>query len=186
MMLCLLSLQNVRYRTMALVTCRECSAQISLEAVSCPRCGCPSPQTQPKARTLPAGAKRWSAFYAISITIGVLIAGYIYLIAFDEFSETRLVQITPVWFFPIVFGYYGFVAQRMAAKLPESGFDRVANLLFSIIKETQGSVGKLFGLVVHAPFIIVKSKRPILVAFGGAAIWAVMLFVFFTFIFPKL
>jgi hypothetical protein len=108
------------------------------------------------------------------------------LIAFDEFSETRLVQITPVWFFPIVFGYYGFVAQRMAAKLPESGFDRVANLLFSIIQETQGSVGKLFGLVVHAPFIIVKSKRPMLVAFGGAAIWAVMLFVFFTFIFPKL
>jgi len=108
------------------------------------------------------------------------------LIAFDEFSETRLVQITPVWFFPIVFGYYVFVAQRMAAILPESGFDRVANLLFSIIKETQGSVGKLFGLVVHAPFIIVKSKRPMLVAFGGAAIWAVMLFVFFTFIFPKL
>lgn len=171
---------------MAIVTCRECSAPISSEAVSCPRCGCPSPQPQPKAQPLPAGAKRWSTFYAISITIGVLIAGYIYLIAFDEFSETRLVQITPVWFFPIVFGYYGFVAQRMAAKLPESGFDRVANLLFFIIRETQGSVGKLFGLVVHAPFIIVKSKRPMLVAFGGAAIWAVMLFVFFTFIFPKL
>jgi hypothetical protein len=74
----------------------------------------------------------------------------------------------------------------MAAKLPESGFDRVANLLFSIIKETQGSVGKLFGLVVHAPFIIVKSRRPMLVAFGGAAILGIILFVFFTFIFPQL
>ena len=113
-------------------------------------------------------------------------AGYIYLVAFDSLSETKLVRITPFWFFPIVFGYYGFVAQRMAQKLPESGFDRVANLLFSIITETQGGVGKLFGLIVHAPFIVIKSKRPILVAFGGAAIWVVVLVIFFNFIFPQL
>lgn len=122
----------------------------------------------------------------MSIASGLLLAAYIYLVAFDEFSETMLVRITPLWFFPIVFGYYGFVADRMARQLPESHFDRVANLLLSIIRETQGGLGRGFGLIVHAPFIIIKSKRPLLVALGGAAIWAIMLLVFFTFIFPKL
>ena len=171
---------------MAFATCRECGAPISSEAVACPRCGCPSPQSPGTPQTIPPEAKRWSAFYSASIAVGVAIAGYIYLIAFDSLSEATLVHITPVWFFPIVFGYYGFVAQRMALKLPESGFDRVANLLFSLIKETQGVVGKLFGLIIHAPFIVIKSKSPMLVAFGGAAIWAVVLAIFFNFIFPRL
>ena len=171
---------------MAFVACRECGAQISSEAVACPRCGCPSPQPARPPQAIPPEAKRWLAFYSASIAVGVAIAGYIYLVAFDSLSETTLVRITPVWFFPIVFGYYGFVAQRMAQKLPESKFDRVANLLFSIIKETQGGVGKLFGLIIHAPFIVIKSKSPMLVAFGGAAIWAVVLVIFFNFIFPRL
>ncbi|MGB7988104.1 MAG: hypothetical protein WCF44_01825 [Candidatus Methylophosphatis roskildensis] len=88
--------------------------------------------------------------------------------------------------FPLVFGYYGFVAQRMARRLPASHFETVADLLFSLIKDTQGSIGKAVGLVLHAPFIIVRSRRPMLVALGGAAIWAVALWVFFSFVFPSL
>ena len=171
---------------MALVTCKECHAQISSEAVACPQCGCPSHQPRPQPTSVAPSTNRHNVLYVMSIASGLLLAAYIYLMAFDEFSEAMLVRITPLWFFPIVFGYYGFVADRMARQLPESHFDRVANLLLSIITETQGGLGKLFGLIVHAPFIIIKSKRPMLVALGGAAIWAIMLLVFFTFIFPTL
>ncbi len=128
----------------------------------------------------------YSGIYFASIIIGVLIAIYIYLLNFDSFSETVLIRITPLWFFPIVFGYYGFVSQRMAAKLEKSHFENVADLLFSVIQGSTGKIGKLISLFVHAPFIIIKSKRPILVALGGSIIWAILLIIFFEVIFPML
>ena len=128
----------------------------------------------------------YKSIYFASIIIGIFIAAYIYIINFDNFSETVLIRITPLWFFPIVFGYYGFVSQRMAAKLQKSQFENVADLLFSVIKESSGTVGKLISLFVHAPFIIIKSKKPILVALGGSIIWAILLVIFFEAVFPKL
>ncbi len=130
--------------------------------------------------------KVYSSVYFASIVIGIMIAAYIYLINFDNFSETMLIRITPVWFFPIVFGYYGFVSQRMAAKLEKSHFENVADLLFSVIQESSGTFGKLISIFIHAPFIVIKSKKPILVALGGSVIWAILLVVFFEAVFPML
>ena len=128
----------------------------------------------------------YRSMYFASIVIGLLIAAYIYLLNFDNFSETLLIRITPIWFFPIVFGYYGFVSLRMAAQLDKSHFETVADLLFSVIRETSGTVGKLISLFIHAPFIIIKSRKPILVALGGSTIWAILLVIFFEAIFPML
>jgi len=141
---------------------------------------------EPAGETPPSTGKMYSSIYFTSIIIGIVIAAYIYLINFDNFSEEMLMLITPLWFFPIIFGYYGFVSQRMAAKLEKSHFENVADLLFSIIQESSGTAGKLISLFVHAPFIIIKSKKPVLVALGGSIIWAVLLVVFFAFIFPTL
>jgi|GEM_PF-4059113 len=74
----------------------------------------------------------------------------------------------------------------MAARLEKSNLENVADLLFSVIKESAGTVGKLISLFVHAPFLIIKSKKPILVALGGSIIWAVLLIIFFEAIFPAL
>jgi len=171
---------------MAMVTCRECKAAVSSEAPTCPHCGCPRPQPVAPAAPLTAGERTYRWVYIAAIVIGLLIPAYVYLVAFDSFSETELVGLTPAWMFPLVFGYYGFVAQRMTRQLPASSFENVADLLFSIIKETQGSIGKALALLVHAPFIVIKSHKPMLVALGGAAIWAFILWVFFNFVFPSL
>jgi len=134
----------------------------------------------------PATGGIYSSIYFSSIIIGVLIAAYIYLIDFDSFSETILIRITPIWFFPIVFGYYGFVSLRMEVQLEKSHFENVADLLFSVIQESSGKYGKLISIVIHAPFLLIKSKKPILVAFFGSVIWAILLAVFFEIIFPML
>jgi hypothetical protein len=138
------------------------------------------------ASPLTTNERTFRSIYIAAIVIGLAIPAYIYLAAFDSLSETEMVELTPVWMFPLVFGYYGFVAQRMSRQLPASHFETVADLLFSIIKETQGSIGKALALLVHAPFIVIKSRKPMLVALGGAAIWAVILWVFFNLVFPTL
>ena len=142
--------------------------------------------TESERNTHSNGQAIYKSIYFASFIIGILLASYIYLINFDNFSETVLIRITPLWFFPIVFGYYGFVSLRMAAKLKKSNLETVADLLFSVIKESSGTVGKLISLFVHAPFIIIKSKSPILVALGGSIIWAILLVIFFEAMFPTL
>ncbi|MFM9698653.1 hypothetical protein [Streptomyces europaeiscabiei] len=65
---------------------------------------------------VPAGATEPAALTALYVTTligGLLVAGLIYLLMFDEFSESELVSITPLWFFPVVFGLYGFASQRL-------------------------------------------------------------------------
>lgn len=49
-------------------------------------------------------AARWRAAGAASIGLGCLAAGVIYLTMFNRFSETALVQISPMWLAPIAFG----------------------------------------------------------------------------------
>jgi hypothetical protein len=171
---------------MAIVSCRECNAAVSSEAPTCLHCGCPSPQPVSPPLPLTSTGKVSRLIYLASIATGLLIPAYLYLIAFNSFSETALVKLTPAWVFPLVFGYYGFVAQRLTRRLPKTPFENVADLLLSLIKETQGVIGKAFALLIHAPFIVVKSKQPLLVALGGAAIWALILFLFFSIVFPTL
>jgi hypothetical protein len=142
--------------------------------------------TESNGHTHYSGQAIYKSIYFASFIIGILLASYVYLINFDNFSETVLIRITPLWFFPIVFGYYGFVSLRMAGQLEKSNLENVADLLLSVIKESAGTVGKLASLFVHAPFIIIKSKKPILVALGGSIIWAILLVIFFEAIFPTL
>ena len=78
-------------------------------------------------------------------------------------------RITPYWLFPNVFGYYGLVALRMEARLQTSRLDNVSDQLLNvIIKEIGGHLGQAFAFLVHAPFLIVKSRQPWVVAFVGS------------------
>jgi hypothetical protein len=119
--------------------------------------------------------------------VGLLIVAYIYLLNFNELSETTLVQLTPVWFFFIVLGYYGLVAERMLVRKEQTRSEAVADTLFEMIKATApGPVGKLFAAFIHLPFAVVKSKKSWVVALVGALVWAVALFIFFSVIWPQL
>lgn len=172
---------------MTLLRCPECGAQVSSAAAACPHCGYPLAKSGPVA-TRPARPigpiKYW---YIASLVTGVAIAAYIYLVRFDTFSETTLVQLTPLWVFFIVLGYYGLVAERMLATDKQSGGEMAAEGVFELIKAASpGPVGKLFAAIVHLPFVLFKSRRSWVVAAGGAAVWALALWFFFAVIFPTL
>jgi hypothetical protein len=74
----------------------------------------------------------------------------------------------------------------MEAKLPTTHLDNVSDQLLTVIKELGGPLGQGFAFLVHAPFLIVKSQRPWVVAFVGSLIWAMALLFFFNVIFPEL
>ncbi|TDC44157.1 hypothetical protein [Micromonospora sp. KC213] len=163
--------------------CRACQWRISVEAIACPRCGCPH-EPVPEQSAPVNGMQR--AFYIALLVLGLGSATVIYTVLFDSLSETRLVQIAPYWLFPSVFGYYGLVAQRMEARRQTTHLGTVSEQLLNVIREAGGSLGQVIALLIHAPFLMVKSRRPWVVAFVGSLIWAIGLFVFLEVIFPGL
>lgn len=56
----------------------------------------------------------WTA----AIGLGGLSAGVIYLVMFDSFSETELIQISPVWLAPVAFGVGGRRAAKSGMRHP--------------------------------------------------------------------
>ncbi|WP_212830382.1 hypothetical protein [Catellatospora sp. TT07R-123] len=179
----------------AFTACAACQWKISVAATACPQCGHPNvPVTAPVpgvaagvvagAPPVPAGRAQ-RMFYAALITLGLGSAVVIHTVLFGRLSETELVHISPYWIFPVVFGYYGLVAQRMEARLQDTHLDTVSDQLLSVIKET-GLVGQVFAFLVHAPFLLVKSRQPWVTALVGSLIWAMALILFFGLVWPSL
>jgi hypothetical protein len=169
--------------------CEACRRQISVAATACPQCGHPHQPVRTAVKssaTTPAPIARGArAFYATLIALGLGSAMVIYTVLFDSLSETVLVRISPFWIFPIVFGYYGLVAQRMEARLQDSHLDNVSDQLLDVLKESHWS-GRLFAFLLHAPFLLVKSRQPWVTALVGSLIWAIVLILFFALVFPSL
>ena len=120
-------------------------------------------------------------FYIAGIVVGLGIAAYIYLVAFDSLSETTLVSLTSVWVFPLVFGIYGFLAEKFVKMIDAGRADslRTATLVWT-------RVTGFLGLILLLPFLFTKSRSPLLVAIVGSLFWAVLLFIFFQVVFPML
>jgi serine/threonine protein kinase len=51
-------------------------------------------------------------FYIGLIVFSIGLAAYIYLINFNSFSETRLIEVTPYWILPLSFGYFGATTSK--------------------------------------------------------------------------
>ncbi|TQJ54583.1 hypothetical protein OHU34_19715 [Streptomyces sp. NBC_00080] len=137
-----------------------------------------SPVPVPTAAADPAAL---TALYVIALIGGLAGAALVYMVMFDDFSESELVTITPVWFFPVVFGLYGFVSQRLL-RLIAAG--RAGTL-----KEAAGVAIDLTGYwaaLAFFPFLVLKWRSSLLVSLAAAAFWAVLLWLFFTLIFPTL
>lgn len=131
---------------------------------------------------VPHGSRRVrTPIYIAGIVIGAGIAAYIYLVAFDSLSEDTLVSLTSVWVFPLVFGIYGFLAEKFLKWIEAGKVDnlRMATLLWA-------RMTGLVGVVLLLPFLFTKSKNPLLVAVVGSLFWALLLFIFFEAIFPML
>ncbi len=123
----------------------------------------------------------YRGLYQAAIAGGVIGALYVYGVAFDELSEEQLIQLSALWLLPVVFGIYGFVAERLL-QLQDEGDD------LSIARAALMSTSALpvIGIVLLLPFLFVKHNNPIGLAFLATLVWAVLLFGFFAVIFPLL
>lgn len=112
---------------------------------------------------------------------GLAGAFYIYFLAFDDFSESELVSITPLWFFPIVLGLYGFVSQRLLRRMATGG----ARTLNEAARMSIDVAGHWAALVLF-PFLVLRWRSSLLVSLAAAVFWAVLLWLFFALVFPSL
>jgi hypothetical protein len=153
----------------------------------CPYCGTvgrvPVPHAAPVVRPapVPAAHAQLTVLYSVLLTGGICLMILIYTVFFDDLSESELVTITPLWFFPIVFGVYGLIAQRLISRMAQgraSGLAEAARLS-----------GGTFGLAVLLglfPFLFLRWRSPLLITAVAALFWAVLLFFFFAVVFPAL
>lgn len=157
--------------------------------VRCPHCHqvvrVPSPDVPyASAVPVPAGAVEPPALTTLYVTAligGLLSAGLVYLVLFDEFSETELVSITPLWFFPIVFGLYGFASQRLLRYI-SGGRARTLGEAARVSLDVAGH----WAALVLFPFLVLKWRSSLLVSLAAALFWAVLLWLFFALLFPSL
>lgn len=129
--------------------------------------------------------KKHSSLYLTSIIIGISIAIYIYVFNFDNYSETMLIRGTALWFFPVVFGYYGFVAQWMHLNFEKHQFNKPVDLLISVSNRLPAFFIRTMFSMLHFPLFVIN-KSPLFIAISGSLIWSVWLLIFFEVIFPKL
>jgi hypothetical protein len=119
--------------------------------------------------------------YKASIAAGAGVAVFLYGVIFDDLSETTLVRLTPTWFFPLVFGFYGLLAEKLFRLIREGKADNLA----AAVSLWTRAIG-VSSLIPLFPFLFLKGKNSVTVAFWGAAVWAVLLSMFFELIFPML
>lgn len=133
---------------------------------------------------VPSGATEpitLTALYVTALIGGVMAAGLIYGVMFDEFSESELVSCTPLWFFPIVFGLYGFISQRLLRRMASGR----AQSLHEAARMSIDVAGHWAALFLF-PFLVLRWRSSLLVSIAAAVFWAALLWLFFTAVFPTL
>jgi len=171
--------------------CINCGGPLDPKLPKCIYCGSPifgKGTPKPWNYFLQSKKIRTRAIYPALILIGTILVIYIYLIAFDRFSETTLVQITPLWFFPIVFGGFGYTAEKMLGLIAVGQATSIADAYKKWIQSFI-AVNPLIGFIVAIflfPFTMFNTKNSILIAFLGSAVWGILLLIFFNGIFPSL
>ena len=183
---------------MVVFACTECRLELFVademagKQARCSKCGAvldvPSADDNATVAGIPVATaiiRESAAFvgvYLMSITLGICLAVYIYGFKFDDLSETQLVNLTPAWMFPVVFGIYGFIAQQLI-RLVQNG---QAETLREAVYVWTRAFGAL-GLIPMLPFLMVaRWQHSLATAFLAALVWAILLAVFFSAVFPHL
>jgi hypothetical protein len=131
---------------------------------------------------------RMTALYPMLLGAGITMVVYIYMFAFDDFSETAMVRITPIWFFFIIFGLYGYFAEYMMNKVIVGEGENISdayNRWLSRFLRRHIFPGFIL-MIILLPFSFIKFRNSLLIAFTGSFIWGILLFIFFAAIFPAL
>lgn len=170
--------------------CRNCGAPLNPHDEKCTYCG--TYWQREKSGFLNYWLKnrsfRKNRIYPFFIGLGVTLLFTIYLFFFDSFSETQLVALTPVWYFSIVVGLYGYAAEKLTDKIVNGIASDFRDAYRKWQKEIAGKsiFLSLLASVFYFPFPLFKRITPLRTALVGALIWGLLLAVFFEGIFPAL
>ena len=138
--------------------------------------------TPPIHTTNPGASSTAGLIYNLAILLALALIVYIYGIAFDDFSETELVQATLLWYLPLVFGIYGRTATKLSHAL-NRGIEIKKQLFHvSLLVRYTGMIGITF----FFPFLVCRKGPPVKIALVGSAIWLVLLELFFLVLWPSL
>ncbi len=124
--------------------------------------------------------------FRISMLIGVCIAVYVFFFNFKNLSEGDLITWMPAWLFPLVIGYYGFVANRVLEARDKTGEEKVFNVVLDFIRSSIGVWALPLLLLLQVPFLFIRIKNAWLTAFSGTLFWVLVVYLFLEHIFPYL
>ncbi|MFK8013643.1 MAG: hypothetical protein AB8B80_16510 [Marinicellaceae bacterium] len=128
--------------------------------------------------------KHFTSLYLTSVVTGLCIAIYFFVFDIEVYSNFMLIRGTLLWFIPVIFGYFGLIAQWLHANFVERSFRTPQDLFVSQSKQLPVVI-RPFLNAVHIPLFI-PNKTPIFIAIAGSFIWAIWIMIFFVIIFPIL
>lgn len=168
--------------------CRNCGAPVNPDNNSCRYCRTFQDSKNPIDRIIKNKKVRTRGIYPFLILAGILVVLYVYGIAFDDFSETQLITITPLWFFLIIFGTYGYFSEKLLTLAVARGDDSISTSYRKWM--AQFAKNHLFLTLILSvllfPFNFLKFKNSLLIATIASLIWGILLLIFFQGIFPSL
>jgi len=74
-------------------------------------------------------AARWRTLFVLALGGSLGSAAIIYPLNFNHFSETRLVQMAPVWILPAAFGFFGLLGIKTPRPLVVACLGSVGTLV---------------------------------------------------------
>ena len=128
--------------------------------------------------------------YELFLVIGLLSALYLYVIAFDDFSETELVRLSYGWIAALIFGTHGLIGVELN-EIVASGRAASFREALEVRRETKDrSIFSKAASVMLWSYLLITAasehKRPFLSAVLATVIWIALLAFFLEAIFPSL
>jgi hypothetical protein len=171
------------------MNCMNCGAAFNPKLEKCLYCGTYYSILSYSPLNLIKNKKfRKRGIYPFFIGFGLITAILIYGALFDALTETELINLTPVWYFAIIIGVYGYKAERLMTLVVAGE----ANDFRDAYRKWLGNLSKtspilsFFSGMFYFPFPIFNRMSPLLTATTGAFLWGILLLIFFNGIFPRL
>ncbi len=180
------------------VRCPSCGGSTPLDSPACQYCGSyllrlsrlesPADPRPIKGRQ-DAWFRSLAWIYRAALLIGVALFVTLYFVAFDSFSETELVTLSPVWFLLFNFGLSGLYAEE-AVRLVLRGEAETFTRALAMSTESIPLLFRLGAwLVFLPPFALLNLKKvssPLRLSVTTTLAWGALLYLFLVGIFPSL
>ena len=169
--------------------CINCGAAVDPKFDGCPYCGTVYDigRIRPLAYVFCSKKLRKKTIYPALIALGVLVGLAIYGLFFDSLSETALVALTPIWFFLITFGLYGYHAEKLLDLIVSGQAEDIRSARKAWLSQTgRPPLVSFLAYFYFFAVVFINLPRPALIALTGSAAWGLFLLVFFKGIFPAL